>query len=297
MDHGQHSSQHAGALKQWLLPLNVGIELTKPGIIFGNLASVFGAYCLAGAGQPIAPGHLLATLLGTALVIGCGCVINNCVDRDIDRRMVRTCHRALAIRAVSVPTALCYALALGMIGFGLLWTRTNAVACAAAAVGLLIYAGVYTCLMKRRSHWGTLVGSLSGAMPPVIGYCAVTARLDATAWMLIVVFCCWQMPHSHAITLMRRDDFKAAGLPTLTLAEARKQILGYMIAFLAASLLLGLISRLGVAYFLLVASLGGYWLWLALHSPPATEQKAWARKIFAVSIMVVLGLNLAMTLG
>ena len=102
---------------------------------------------------------LLATLLGTALVIGCSCVLNNCVDRDIDRRRVRTCYRALAIRSVTVPTAAMYAVALSASGFGLLWACSNALSCLLALAGLIIYVGVYTCWLKRRSHWATLVGA------------------------------------------------------------------------------------------------------------------------------------------
>ena len=279
-----------------MVPLNVGLQLTKPGIIFGNAASVLGGYFLASAGQPVSPAHLAATLLGTALVIGCGCVINNCVDRDIDRRMVRTCHRALAIRAVSVPAALCYAVVLGLIGFGLLWAGTTTLACGLAAVGLVIYAGVYTCLMKRRSRWGTLVGSLSGAMPPVVGYCAVSASFDATAAMLVVVFCFWQMPHSHAITVMRHEDFRAAGLPTLSLVEARRQILGYMAAFLLSTVALGWVAQMNVLYWLVIVGLGGYWAVLAARAVKPNRSKAWARRIFTLSILLMLGMSLSMSL-
>ncbi|WP_347170882.1 UbiA family prenyltransferase [Pseudomonas salmasensis] len=120
---------------------NTAIELTKPGIIVGNLASVLGGYLLAASGHVASVTHGLATLLGTALVIGCGCVINNCIDRDIDRRMVRTCHRPLALRTIRVSTAAGYAIVLGTCGFGLLWAGSNALACGLAMVGLVIYAG------------------------------------------------------------------------------------------------------------------------------------------------------------
>lgn len=143
---------------------------------------------------------------------------------------LRTCHRALALRTIAVPIAASYAIALGVSGFGLLWGGTNLLALG----GLVIYAGGYTFWLKRRSHWGTLVGSLSGAMPPVIGYCAVSARFDATAMMLVLVFCCWQMPHSHAITVMRREDFRAARLPLLSLSQAHRQIQAYILAFFVA---------------------------------------------------------------
>ncbi|AZF20971.1 heme o synthase [Pseudomonas sp. R3-52-08] len=294
MDHEQYSSQHAGALKHWLGLFNVGVQLTKPGIIFGNLASVLGGYFLAGSGHLANPAHLLATLIGTALVIGCGCVINNCADRDIDRRMVRTCHRALALRAISVPAAVSYAIALGVTGFGLLWAGSNMLACTLALVGLVVYAGVYTYWLKRRSHWATLIGSLSGAMPPVIGYCAVSGRFDATAMLLVLVFCCWQMPHSHAITVMRREDFRAARLPLLSLPEAHRQIHAYMLAFLASTMALGVVAQMNAVYFALMLGFCGYWMALAASATRLTDPPAWARRVFGCSILLVLVLNLSL---
>ncbi|AZF57879.1 heme o synthase [Pseudomonas sp. R11-23-07] len=294
MDHEQYSSQHAGSLKHWLGLFNVGVQLTKPGIIFGNLASVLGGYFLAGSGHLANPAHLLATLLGTALVIGCGCVINNCADRDIDRRMVRTCHRALALRAISVPAAVSYAIALGVTGFGLLWAGSNMLACTLALVGLVVYAGVYTYWLKRRSHWATLIGSLSGAMPPVIGYCAVSGRFDATAMLLVLVFCCWQMPHSHAITVMRREDFRAARLPLLSLPEAHRQIHAYMLAFLASTMALGVVAQMNAVYFALMLGFWGYWMALAASATRLTDPPGWARRVFGCSILLVLVLNLSL---
>lgn len=297
MDHGQYSSQHAGTLRQWAGLFNVGLQLTKPGIIFGNLTSVLGGYFLAANGHLAAPVPLLATLLGTALVIGCGCVLNNCVDRDIDRRMVRTCHRALAIRAVTVPTAAMYAVALGASGFGVLWAGSNALSCLLALAGLIIYVGVYTCWLKRRSHWATLVGSLSGAMPPVIGYCAVTGSFDLTALMLIAVFCTWQMPHSHAITVMRHEDFRAARLPTLTLSQANVQIQAYLLVFLACATLLGVVAQMSALYFCAVLGCGGYWWALAASTMRLANPVRWARKVFGFSIVLVLVLNLSLAIA
>ncbi|MBA6041677.1 protoheme IX farnesyltransferase [Pseudomonas sp. PA-7-1E] len=294
MDHGQYSSQHAGALKHWRGLFNTAIELTKPGIIVGNLASVLGGYLLAASGHVASVTHGLATLLGTALVIGCGCVVNNCIDRDIDRRMVRTCHRPLALRTISVSTAAGYGIVLGTCGFGLLWAGSNALACGLAMVGLVIYAGVYTYWLKRRSHWATLIGSVSGAMPPVIGYCAVTGRFDLTAMLLIAVFCCWQMPHSHAITVMRREDFRAAGLPLLSLAQAHRQIQAYMLAFLASALMLGAVAQMAALYFVVMLGLGGYWLTLAASGTRLADPTGWARRIFGFSIVLVLALDLAL---
>lgn len=272
------------------------MQLTKPGIIFGNLASLLGGYFLANDGRPGSLPNLGAIVVGTALVIGCGCVINNCVDRDIDRRMVRTCHRALAIRAISVKAAACYAFALGIAGFYLLALGSNLLACGLAASGLVIYAGLYSCWFKRRSHWGTLIGSLSGAMPPVIGYCAVKGAFDLTALLLVLVFCLWQMPHSHAISLMLRDDFRVAGLPLLTQSAARHQIIAYMLFFMLSAIVLGVVAALNFIYFGVVFGLGGYWCSVAFQKPPVKDQRDWARRIFVISILQIMAMSLAMSL-
>ena len=198
-------------LKRYLL-------VTKPGIIFGNLIAVAGGYFLAAQGQ-IDLGLLLATVIGLSLVVASGCVMNNCIDRDIDRHMQRTRGRVLVTGQISLLAALAHGVVLGLAGFGLLWWYTTPVATALAAFGFFIYVGVYSLWMKRRSVYGTLVGSLSGAMPPVVGYCAVTGQFDTGAALLLLIFCLWQMPHSYAIAIFRFDDYSAAGIPVLPVKE------------------------------------------------------------------------------
>jgi protoheme IX farnesyltransferase len=134
-------------------------------------------------------------------------------------------------------------------------------------------------------------------MPPVVGYCAVTASFDATALMLIMVFCCWQMPHSHAITVMRHEDFRAAGLPTLTLSEAKREINIYMVAFLVSAAILGWVADINASYPLVIVGLGGYWFYLALRPVRNATAKPWARRLFSVSIVLILALNLSLSLN
>ena len=95
-------------------------------------------------------------------------------------------------------------------------------------------------------------------MPPVIGYCAVTGSFELTALMLIAVFCTWQTPHSHAITVMHHEDFRAARLPTLTLFQANVQIQAYLLLFLACATLLGLFAQMSALYYCAVLGCGGY---------------------------------------
>lgn len=284
-------------MRRFASPVIVWVQLVKPGIVFGNLIAVIGGFLLGSAGLVVDPARLAATVLGTALVVASGCVFNNCIDRDIDRRMVRTCHRALAIRAFPVMLALAYAMALGVVGFSLLLNFAGVLAGGLAVAGWVVYVGFYSLWLKRRSNWGIVIGSLSGAMPPAIGYCAARGQFDENVVLLILAYCLWQMAHSHAIALFRKDDVRAAGLPALAPATATTQIILYVMAFFVCTLALGANAQLGPAYFLLWAGFGGYWLWVAASGWHSAGHAVWARKVFRVSITMIMALNVGLSLG
>ncbi len=194
------------------------LTVTKPGIIMGNLISVAGGFLLASRGD-VDGVLMLATLVGLSLVVASGCAINNVIDRDIDAKMARTQGRVTVTGEMSVMAALLHALVLAVLGFGALYWFTNTLALSFAVFGFVIYVGVYSLHMKRNSVYGTLVGSLSGAVPPVVGYCAVTGQFDSGAGVLLLMFCVWQMPHSYAIAIFRYQDYQVANIPVLPVAQ------------------------------------------------------------------------------
>lgn len=155
-----------------------------------------------------------------SLVVASGCVFNNYIDRDIDRKMERTKNRVLVKGLISPAVSLVYATLLGIAGFMLLWFGANPLACWLGVMGFVVYVGVYSLYMKRHSVYGTLIGSLSGAAPPVIGYCAVTGEFDSGAAILLAIFSLWQMPHSYAIAIFRFKDYRAANIPVLPVVKA-----------------------------------------------------------------------------
>lgn len=297
MDHEQHPSQYACALKRPAAPVNTWVQLAKPGIVMGNVIAVLGGFMFGSAGQGLDAGRLAATVLGTALVVGSGCVINNCIDRDIDRCMARTCHRALANRAFMLKTARLYGAALGVAGLALLLTCSGLLASAMAGIGWVIYVVFYSLWLKRRSHWGIVIGSLSGAMPPAIGYCAARGEVDDSVALLIILYCLWQMAHSHAIALYRRDDVRAARLPALPPDTATVHINLYVLAFLGCAWVLGISAHLNAAYFLLLGGFGGYWTWVAASGWRSRGQALWARKVFRVSLTTIIALNVGLCIG
>lgn len=273
------------------------IQITKPGIIFGNVLSVAGGFFLASKGH-VDFALFLAVVIGTSLVVASGCVFNNCIDRDIDHKMERTKNRVMVQGGMSLPLALIYATLLGVAGFSLLYVQANPLAAFCALVGFVVYVGFYSLWLKRKSVHGTLVGSLSGAMPPVIGYCAVSNSFDLAAFTLLVMFSLWQMPHSFAIAIFRFKDYSAANIPVLPVARgilaAKKQIVLYVLAFVLATLMLTLGGYAGLGYLAVAAAMGLYWLYMAWGGYKAEDDSKWARKVFGFSILTVTALSVMM---
>ena len=275
------------------------IQITKPGIIFGNVLSVAGGFFLASKGH-VDFGLFLVAMIGTSLVVASGCVFNNCIDRDIDQKMERTRNRVLVQGLVSLRLALVYATVLGGVGVGLLYFKANALAALFAVIGFVIYVGFYSLYLKRKSVHGTLVGSLSGAMPPVIGYVAVSNSFDLAALTLLVMFSLWQMPHSYAIAIFRFNDYLAASIPVLPVKRgirvAKRHILIYILAFLLATLMLTFGGYAGLNYLAVAAAMGMYWLYMAWTGYKAKDDTVWARKLFVFSIFTITALSVAMSL-
>ncbi|CAI1007826.1 Protoheme IX farnesyltransferase [Serratia fonticola] len=275
------------------------LQVTKPGIIFGNLISVVGGFLLASKGSIDYP-LFLATLLGVSLVVASGCVFNNYIDRDIDKKMERTKNRVLVKGLIAPSVSLVYATLLGIAGFALLYIAANPLAMWLAVMGFVVYVGVYSLYMKRHSVYGTLIGSLSGAAPPVIGYCAVTNEFDAGALILLAIFSLWQMPHSYAIAIFRFKDYQAANIPVLPVVKgisvAKNHITLYILAFMIATLMLTLGGYAGYKYLIVAAAVSVWWLGMALRGYKAENDSVWARKLFVFSIVAITSLSIMMSI-
>ena len=274
------------------------LQVTKPGIIFGNLISVVGGFLLASKGDIDYP-LFIATLLGVSLVVASGCVFNNYIDRDIDSVRERTKNRPLVRGLIDPKISLVYASVLGIAGMTLLLVAANVVAMLIAVVGFVVYVGVYSLYMKRKSVYGTLVGSLSGAAPPVIGYCAVTGQFDTGALILLLIFSLWQMPHSYAIAIFRFKDYQAANIPVLPVIKgisvAKNHIILYIIAFMFATLMLAISGYAGYKYLIVAAAVSVWWLGMALSGYKTTNDRLWARKLFVFSIVAITSLSVMMS--
>lgn len=274
------------------------LTVTKPGIIMGNLISVAGGFLLASRGE-IDFALMIATLLGLSLVVASGCAINNCIDRDIDAKMQRTRTRVTVTGEMSAKAAFWHGIVLGVAGFSLLVVYTNPTAVFFAAMGYVVYVGLYSLYMKRNSVYGTLVGSLSGAVPPVVGYCAVSAQFDMAAAILLVMFSLWQMPHSYAIAIFRYKDYEAANIPVLPVAQgiskAKHHIVLYIAVFALVTLLLPISGYTGLGFMAVACTTSFWWLLMALKGYRSDiDINGWARQVFGFSILNITLLSIAM---
>ena len=271
--------------------------LTKPGIIYGNLITTAAGFLLAARGN-IDWVLFVASLVGTTAVIASACVFNNYTDKDIDSRMAMTKKRALVSGYIGGKSALIYASALGIIGFLVLAILVNALVALIAAAAFVFYVIFYG-VAKRHSVHGALVGSVPGAAPPVIGYCAVTDHLDGGALILFLILVFWQMPHFYAIAMYRFKDYKAAKLPVMTVRAGvratKLQIQAYILAFIVAAAALTVFDYTGRIYLLIVLAAGLYWFWLGLKDFAAADNEAWGRKMFLFSLVV--NLTFALTIS
>ncbi|HTL39407.1 MAG TPA: heme o synthase [Methylomirabilota bacterium] len=265
-------------------------NLTKPGIIYGNLLTTIGGLMLASGGRIVWP-VFIGALIGISLVVGSACVLNNLADQKIDAKMARTQNRALVTGAVSKTNAIIYALVLLILGSIALANHANNLAWAVALTGFVIYVFIYTPL-KPRSVYATLVGSIAGAVPPVVGYVAVSNKLDLGAWLLGLILILWQMPHFYSIAIFRLEDYEAADIPVLPAKKGinftKINILGFIVVFILAISALYFFHYAGLTYFLPMLAISLYWLFYGLKgSNIRTDHKAWARKMFFISLFVI----------
>jgi protoheme IX farnesyltransferase len=275
--------------------------LTKPGIIYGNVMTTMAGFILAASiKHAFSVSGFLGVTIGTGLVIACGCVANNYIDRGIDGHMKRTKKRPSVTGLISLKNAVIYAVILGGLGFSILGYYTNLVTTSLGVTGLFFYLVMYS-IYKRRSVWGTVVGSVSGATPLAAGYTAVSGRLDSGAVILFLIMVCWQMPHFYAIAMFRLKDYRAANIPVLPakagMHHTKLQILAYVAAFTASASMLTVLGYTGYVFLAGVSLLGVLWFWKGVTGFRLVNDVAWARGMFFFSLTVLMALSGLIALG
>lgn len=271
------------------------LSITKPGIIFGNLISVAAGFFLAAKSEPANFLLLLTTLVGVGLVIASGCVVNNIFDRDIDQKMKRTQNRELVMGNINIDAAFVYALVLLLNGTALLFQLVNPLSAVVVLLGYVFYVFFYTMWYKRNSVYGTLVGSISGAIPPLVGYLAVTNYISLEAILLFIMFCLWQMPHSYAIAMFRMQDYRDAGIPVLPVKEgitkAHQHMKAYVVAFSAVAIGLFMLGEAGYEYLAVSAAVCFMWTRVTFQKVNYNNYIQWSKAVFKVSLLVVMSIS------
>jgi len=274
------------------------IQLTKPGIVMGNAITAAAGFALASKGH--FAHHFLAMMIGISLIVASSCVFNNFFDRIVDQKMNRTKDRALAKGSISTSNALIFATLLGLSGALILGLWTNLLTLCIALFGMMIYLGIYTPI-KYRTWMGTLVGSIAGGIPPLVGYTASANRLDLGALLIFLLVTLWQMPHFFAIAIYRMNDFTAASIPVLPIQKGilttKVHMLCYILAFWVVALMLTFFGYTGYMYMIAAAIFGLIWLVLCIRGFRAKNDLVWARKMFIFSVQAITVLSVMIMLN
>jgi len=270
------------------------LVLTKPGVMVLLLVTTLCAMLVAAQGVP-SLWTLFWTLVGGALASGGAGAINHYVDRDIDAIMTRTRRRPLPAGRVAPEYALLFGIVLSVLAVYVLTAFVNPVAAVLSLSGNLFYVFVYTIWLKRTTPQNIVIGGAAGAVPPLVGWAAVTGQVSVPALLMFLLVFAWTPPHFWALALYKRGDYAAAGVPMLPAVrgeeETRRQILAYTVAMVLASLLFYPLGVLGVAYLVAAMVLGARFLWLVARLYRERSDQL-AKRVFLYS-MQYLGLLFA----
>ncbi|MDB4993312.1 MAG: Heme synthase, protoheme farnesyltransferase [Myxococcaceae bacterium] len=272
------------------------VTLMKPRITLLVLITAAAGVWLAPV--PISKLALALTMLGTFMIVSGANALNMYIERDIDGRMDRTKNRPLPAGRMSPRVALWFGVAISVLSIPILAIGVNAVTALLAVLANLSYVLAYTPL-KQRSHWALLVGAVPGAIPPLMGWTAATAHVDAGGLALFGVLFFWQVPHFLAITLFRKEDYARAGLfvmPNVVGEDATKRsIVTYTAALVASTLLVFPLGISGRVYLVTAFVLGCTFLAWGTWGLRPTAGRKWARSLFAYSIVYLVLLLATMT--
>jgi protoheme IX farnesyltransferase len=267
------------------------LQLIKPGITLSNTLTGIVGFLLAASILPFKLSTFIASAAGIAFIIASACVINNVIDRDIDKRMKRTAKRDIANGKISIERAIVFASVLGIVGFGVTLIFTNVLTFILGIIAYVWYIVVYG-LAKRHTVWSTLIGAVAGALPPVAGYTALSGKIDAAAVILFLMMLLWQMPHFYAIAMFRQSDYASAKLPIWSVRygtkSAKRQIILFAVLYGLASILLTLYGYTGIIYLDLSFAIGAYWVYRGISIYNRYDDEKWARKMFGTSLLVLL---------
>jgi protoheme IX farnesyltransferase len=266
------------------------VALTKPRVqLLLLLTTVTTMYV---AGDPSVE-LVLATCLGGSLSAGGAGAVNHWFDRDIDAQMARTATRPVPAGRIAPSAALGFGLVLGALSFAWLVVAVNALAAVLALSGFLGYVLVYTMWLKRTTPQNIVIGGAAGAVPPLVGWAAVTGRVEPAALYLFAIVFYWTPPHFWALSLLMKDEYARVGVPMMPVVrgevETRRQILLYTGLLTVLTLLPVVFGFFGAVYAVTAALLGAAFLWLSVRLQRAADRRSALRTyLFSLAYLAVL---------
>lgn len=273
-------------------------ELTKPRIIYLLLITTAAAMIMAARGIP--PLALTFwTLLGGALASASAGALNCVFDSDIDVLMQRTAQRPIPMGRISPETATIFAIVLGVTSFSIMYLLVNPLAAWLSLAGNVFYVAVYTMWLKRSTPMNIVIGGAAGAVPPLVGWAAVTGHIGAPALGLFAIIFLWTPPHFWSLALMTETDYGKAGVPMLPNVvgkeRTKREIIYYTLLLIVASVVLYPLHVMGALFTAAAVVLGAIFLYDTLRTWK-DPGKLWARRTFKFSLVYLALMCLVMVI-
>ena len=273
------------------------VMLTKPRIISLLLVTTIAPMFVAGAPSPLL---VVAVALGGYLMAGGANAVNMYLDRDIDDRMARTRLRPIPSGRMEARAVLAFGILLATLATVLLSYAVNVLSAALALAGFYFYVFVYTRWLKRRTPQNIVIGGAAGAFPPLVGYAAVTGRVDLAAIYLFLIVFYWTPPHFWALALLKQADYGRAGVPMGPLVwgerETMRQMLWYTVILVPLTLLPAVVGAFGLPYFAAALMLGAVLLAGVVRVMRAASWPAPAWRLYRFSLLYLALLFAAMAI-
>ena len=262
-------------------------ELGKPRIMYLLLVTTVAAMFMAAHGTPPLSALAWTVLAGALAAMSAGTL--NCIfDADIDARMRRTADRPIPGGRISIFAATAHACVMGVLSFAIFYLRVDPLAAWLSLTGNVFYVVVYTMWLKRRTPLNIVIGGAAGAIPPLVGWAAVTHTIGAPAIGLFTIVFLWTPPHFWALALVAQNDYGAAGIPMLPnvkgTSRTRTEIVWYSVALVAASLALFGLHVFGTLYLATAALLGGILIGISWRTLRSNDLR-YPRLLFRFSLL------------
>lgn len=272
---------------EWINKVRAINGLTKPRLSALSVITGMVGYAIAPASFEWSV--FIGLALGMSLAAGSAATLNQWMEHKRDALMERTCHRPIPSGEISARTALGFGLLIGVLGLLVLQWLTNTLAMALTLATLVSYLAVYT-PSKSVTPWCTAIGTIPGALPPMIGWAASEASLGVAAWLLFLVMVAWQIPHFMAIAWTYREDYAKAALPMISVVDATGRSAAVQSTVFTVLLIASALGFVGFgvatwAFGALSLILGCWMLWICLHFLLRSERSYWAKRLFFFTLI------------